>query len=329
MKTMKKSMFITTILMVVLLVVALSTATFAWYTANSNAAVNDSVVYSAKSESAALAITGNLASLNSADFNNTTVTLTMDNGTKGIVPMIPDQDLTGKSYAAAIASFQTFTISADGSKLASAVTTAAPAVIKTVTDEAITTPATYTTNTIIIGNQGGLALASVDATITLNGGSYIFEEVTTEAGVTDVTGLYTATEGEGTLADTTSSTTAVEGTVYYKRYSANNYLRVAVFAGTTNDDNMTCVGVVGAGNIYYHDYGTAAADAEYTAPSATITAATGNKVTVGTNVGIWGSATDTVYVRLICWFEGTELVNSIAGSAQSFSIAFGSTNANA
>lgn len=56
MKTMKKSMFITTIMMVVLLVVALSTATFAWYTSTNNASSTETKLSSATSSDANIAL---------------------------------------------------------------------------------------------------------------------------------------------------------------------------------------------------------------------------------------------------------------------------------
>lgn len=55
MKT-KKSMFITTILMVAVLIVAVSTATFAWYTASGTATASNAVVTAAESADANIAI---------------------------------------------------------------------------------------------------------------------------------------------------------------------------------------------------------------------------------------------------------------------------------
>lgn len=56
MKALKKSMFLSTILMVVLLIVALSTATFAWFTASSTVQTNTSTIAAATSSSANLTL---------------------------------------------------------------------------------------------------------------------------------------------------------------------------------------------------------------------------------------------------------------------------------
>ncbi|MBO5773680.1 MAG: hypothetical protein J6R44_02475, partial [Clostridia bacterium] len=56
MKNAKKSMFITTILMVAVLIVAVSTATFAWYTAAAGGSVGTSTITSAKSQEANITI---------------------------------------------------------------------------------------------------------------------------------------------------------------------------------------------------------------------------------------------------------------------------------
>ena len=56
MKNAKKSMFITTILMVAVLIVAVSTATFAWYTSNNTATAGYSTLTAATSENFNIAI---------------------------------------------------------------------------------------------------------------------------------------------------------------------------------------------------------------------------------------------------------------------------------
>ena len=56
MKNAKKSMFITTILMVAVLIVAVSTATFAWYTASTQGTATNAVISSASSGDANIAV---------------------------------------------------------------------------------------------------------------------------------------------------------------------------------------------------------------------------------------------------------------------------------
>lgn len=80
MKTMKKSMFITTIMMVVLLVVALSTATFAWYTSSNTASSTSTQLSSATSSSANIALGWTTTAK--------TTSVSFDNGT-GLNPMVP------------------------------------------------------------------------------------------------------------------------------------------------------------------------------------------------------------------------------------------------
>lgn len=80
MKTMKKSMFITTIMMVVLLVVALSTATFAWYTSTNNASSTETKLSSATSSDANIAL--------GWDANATTTTVSFADSGK-LEPMVP------------------------------------------------------------------------------------------------------------------------------------------------------------------------------------------------------------------------------------------------
>lgn len=76
-------MFISTILMVVVLVVALSTATFAWYTSSTNATATDASLTAAHSDSANIAVGW------TNDAVSTTVDLTRLD-TVNVAPMVPD-----------------------------------------------------------------------------------------------------------------------------------------------------------------------------------------------------------------------------------------------
>lgn len=96
MKNAKKSMFITTILMVAVLIVAVSTATFAWYTASTTANSNAVTLSSAESQSANIAV----GWVDSAD----TATITLAAPATGVTynPTAPKTKFTvGDSYAAA------------------------------------------------------------------------------------------------------------------------------------------------------------------------------------------------------------------------------------
>lgn len=80
MKNAKKSMFITTILMVAVLIVAVSTATFAWYTSSTQVTASEAVVSSASSSSADISIGWTDAA------KDTTIALA---GGPAVQPMVP------------------------------------------------------------------------------------------------------------------------------------------------------------------------------------------------------------------------------------------------
>ena len=80
MKT-KKSMFITTILMVAVLIVAVSTATFAWYTATGATTASEAKITSAQSSEANISI--------GWEANAKTPSITFVNGADGLKPMAP------------------------------------------------------------------------------------------------------------------------------------------------------------------------------------------------------------------------------------------------
>ncbi|MBR2349375.1 MAG: hypothetical protein IKA77_01995 [Clostridia bacterium] len=76
MKNAKKSMFITTVLMVAVLIVAVSTATFAWYTASNGATASQANITAAQSSDANIAVGWTSdASGNSITFDSAATTL--------------------------------------------------------------------------------------------------------------------------------------------------------------------------------------------------------------------------------------------------------------
>lgn len=97
MKNAKKSMFITTILMVAVLIVAVSTATFAWYTTTTQVTASEAVVKSATSDSANIAIGWTNAA--------TTTSISLDGTTDAVLPMIPTakiaKEATGITFTTA------------------------------------------------------------------------------------------------------------------------------------------------------------------------------------------------------------------------------------
>ncbi|MBO7177991.1 MAG: hypothetical protein J6V69_02710, partial [Clostridia bacterium] len=86
MKNAKKSMFITTILMVAVLIVAVSTATFAWYTTTTGVNATNAAVSSASSESADIGIAW------TNDLTTTSTSIDLGNGSP-VLPMVPTADV--------------------------------------------------------------------------------------------------------------------------------------------------------------------------------------------------------------------------------------------
>ncbi len=85
MKSTKKSLFITTIAMVVLMVVALSTATFAWYTSSTTATATSAALQAAQSSDANIAV----GWTNDA----TTTTIVFNDAAQEVAPMVPNAAL--------------------------------------------------------------------------------------------------------------------------------------------------------------------------------------------------------------------------------------------
>lgn len=104
MKNAKKSMFITTILMVAVLIVAVSTATFAWYTASNTGSATTAVVTSASASDANIAVGW------TADAETTSIVF---NGSQTVSPMVPNAALATDQDISSI-TFQTANISTEG-----------------------------------------------------------------------------------------------------------------------------------------------------------------------------------------------------------------------
>lgn len=107
MKSTKKSLFITTIAMVVLMVVALSTATFAWYTASGTTKAENAVLKTAQSSSANIAIGWDKTS------EAISVTFADNSATAPLAPMAPKALITTETTPTSIA-FTTQTLDNEG-----------------------------------------------------------------------------------------------------------------------------------------------------------------------------------------------------------------------
>lgn len=108
MKSTKKSLFITTIAMVVLMVVALSTATFAWYTASGTTKAENAVLKTATSSDANIAI-----SWANTESQATSITFADNSGTVKLAPMAPTALITTATTPTSI-KFSTQTLDNEG-----------------------------------------------------------------------------------------------------------------------------------------------------------------------------------------------------------------------
>ncbi|MDR3186176.1 MAG: hypothetical protein LBU04_05150 [Christensenellaceae bacterium] len=86
MKATKKSMFITTIVMILLLAVSLSTATYAWFSTNNVVTVSETTVTAAQSQNASIGIGWSVGAASNPDNSQS---ITFDKMTTAIQPMMP------------------------------------------------------------------------------------------------------------------------------------------------------------------------------------------------------------------------------------------------
>ncbi|MBR2480059.1 MAG: hypothetical protein IKB56_02000, partial [Clostridia bacterium] len=156
MKNAKKSMFITTILMVAVLIVAVSTATFAWYTTTTAVSASQATVKSASSESADIAIDWVSASTSTA--------IVLEGG-PAIQPMAPTAAVTADTKKATM-SFNTAPVDLEGNFTAAGATTAPWALSHTVTtgEEPDQVTNTYTSFYVINNNYNEATSVKMTAT---------------------------------------------------------------------------------------------------------------------------------------------------------------------
>ncbi len=304
---MKKSMVVTTIVMVLLLVVALSTATFAWYTAQSNATVTETLVTSANSTSASLVI--DTAKATSSTANQSSVDITMNQAINPAMYNSATAPVVGTTtYADFKAAFITYTVDNAGN-YASAPTTTQVAAI---TDVKGSGSSAVEQDSFYVTNVGGVA-SGISAAVTINPNYYAEKAV--NAGES-VEGLYTK-NGDAYEATQTGAT-AEAGTTYYE-LKANPFLRVAMFidgkyVGTWASSEQAAVQyaniTIGAGGPAAGD--TPAAHSNYTAT------ASGTAENVVSSVAPMGG----VQVQLVAWFEGDSHTNAYAGTGALFTVMF-------
>lgn len=308
MKSTKKSMLITTILMVVLLIVALSTATFAWYTAQSNATVTETTVTSATSSSASLVIDATAATSNTA--KQSEVTITMNQAISPAMYNSASAPVVGTTtYTDFVGAFISYTIDNGGKYVDVPKTTTVATINQTVGTTTTTTGDFYVTNV------GGVN-SNITATVTINPNYYAVKTVATNA---DVSGLYTKNETTG--AYDVAIGNAVDDTTYYE-LKANNFLRVAMFVdgkyaatwATSEQTDVKYAEIALTGDTAPKAGDTPASHSSYTA-----TASGSSPVSaIASNIAPMGS----IKVQLVAWFEGDSHTNAYAGTGALFTVVF-------
>ncbi len=305
-KTMKKSMLVTTVLMVLLLIVALSTATFAWYTAQSNATVTETTVTSANSSSASLVIDATAATSNTA--SQSSVDITMTQAIEPAMYNAGEAPTVGTTtYDDFKAAFITYTVDNGGKYTAAPTTTNVAAITQTVGSTTTSTGDFYVTNV------GGVN-SKITATVKIDSNYYAAKTVTAGASVAN---LYTKNATTGAYEDATG--TAVDGTTYYE-LKANDFLRVAMFVdgkyvATWASAGQTAVKI--SDIALTGDTAPKAGDtpSEHTSYTATVS---GSSADVAASVAPMGN----IRVELLAWFEGDSHTNAYAGTGALFTVTF-------
>lgn len=312
MKHMKKSMFITTLAMVVVLVVALSTATFAWYSAQSTASVTNTAITSAASSNAAIAVDTKSISQTNA---GTSVTITLDRNPD---PMIPVADISATEQAALFPTFKTAPVDAQN-KFTTGPANATAA--KIATAKGYQDGSALEQDFFYIGNTNADNTAVVNVTVNIGSTGYREVAVTEAAFATQKASLYTTT-------DKITFTSAAEASwdENEKYYQADNaiagFLRVAVYYGSSNADPnyigtwATTAAATAYGTIVSGDTATIAGSSSINSFNA-IASGTASAKTI-TLVG-----NTSTQIRVIAWFDGTLLTADHSKASCTFTVNFG------
>lgn len=319
MKTMKKSMFITTIMMVVLLVVALSTATFAWYTAQSSVSSAQVTLTSGTSSSASLAISD---TNNGAAAKGSKVTFTLNNATS-VLPMVPKASPTAGTTETAVFAGNFFTAAmnnagnfmADGTK-------ASPATIASIS---IDGAESKTQDNFYVINTNGSNKTGVTVTVTIDTTGYT---VLTNRPNDWATAYYSkyyvqtaAADGENPatygLINNGVAATAIPAFEQNKYYVKNDIiaadLRVAVFA----DGKYVSTWAMSGETVKYGEIKANQSASLTTKFDNTITTASGTAASLGDFDALQGKS-----IQIVAWYDGVGLVVDDAGLPAVFSLAF-------
>jgi hypothetical protein len=296
-------MFLTTIIMVAVLVVALSTSTFAWYTAQNNVAATNTTLYAASSSAASLGLdTAN----NGANSTNSSVSLTL---TTDVVPMVPTALFSTETTKYSTVAFTTAPVD-NANKFTAAGSPISPAKIASADVGSGAAAQDY----FYIVNTNGTNAASVTVAVNIITDGYTLLK-SAPANFTTAFGQYYTRTGTGTTEDPYVFTALTEAknwatdTYYVSNSTISGKLRVSVFS----DDSY--IGVWGDGNIYYGEIANGAAG------TTSLTAMTGSSSGAALSLGSI-DALDGRKIQVCAWFEGTDLVVANSALASVFTIAF-------
>lgn len=199
MKNAKKSMFITTILMVAVLIVAVSTATFAWYTASGTGSASQATLQAAQSSAANIAV-----GWTSTSYTSTQVTF--DSTAYEVSPMCPTATPTLGMKQSEMA-FNTSTLNAVGNFNADGDTNVTPWAISSKEDATNNiAKGQYTSFFVINNNQNAeanvkMTINYLDATNNTNNNKLVVAVFGKQGDATDATllGIFCNADQQGNV----------------------------------------------------------------------------------------------------------------------------------
>jgi len=308
MKHMKKSMFITTLAMVVVLVVALSTATFAWYTANTTVQATTTAAQSASSDSAAIAVETSEITSGST---GTSVTMTL---TGAIAPMILTTDISDAENSETLPVFTTAPVN-NTNQFTTAGTSGTPATIATVQDNNDVN-ANSTLHGFYVGNTNKDTDPEVKVTVTINSEGYIVSTPSETYFNAHKTDFYTTADNIVFTACTNESVFNGQTTYYQSNANIATYLRIAIYSngkyiGTWARTNTA----VSYGTIVANTIGTVEDNANINSFNAIASGtASSNRIAL--------TGVDSELITLYAWFDGCLLTATESNAYCSFNITF-------
>jgi len=307
---MKKRLLITSIVMMLVVAVALSTATYAWFTSNSSVTASTIKLTAATSNESALGI----GWIGNSDYGIASNSITATGPSASFAPMVP-AELTVSSTTSSL-SFTGATIKSVGGNFVFN------------TDAGTRTPYTFTDGTDEAFYVKNLStandVANLRMTITWATGD-TYTDVTAGGFKSGVT--YYTKSGE-TYTEATGLSAFAGGTTYYvKDVKDDDLVRIAVFARaaakpeSVQSSNYVLKGVFGKSANLDTEFGTVAANGRVDNLCATPL-----KTVTEINFGAL-AAEQQIDMVVIAWLDGVALNDVTAGRVSSFSLDFAATAA--